>query len=74
MANKLKNDAFRREVRNPLLTVIQKVVCNFDRGSFHVVLGTGLKSEESTSGTSPCQPGTGRASLLFRKTKDQGNL
>ncbi len=46
MASKLEDDKFRREIRDPLLTVIQKVVCNFDRGSFHVILGTGLKSDE----------------------------
>lgn len=46
MAEKLNDDAFRQEVRNPLLTVIEKVVCNFDRGSFRVILRTGLKSNE----------------------------
>ena len=42
MIKKLRDDSFRRRLLEPLSLIVNKVVCDFNRGHFHVLLTTGF--------------------------------
>jgi DNA invertase Pin-like site-specific DNA recombinase len=45
MVEKLKDDEFRKSLREPLSLIVRNVVCDLNKGEFHAVLTTGVKTK-----------------------------
>jgi DNA invertase Pin-like site-specific DNA recombinase len=44
MVDKLKDDTFRKSIREPLTLIVQSVVCDLNKADFYAVLTTGVRT------------------------------